>query len=142
MRRRVKSKVAKKHDAKSRLGRQLLCFIFTIPFEKSKYTEFKGSLSVDETHFNPNEELINSRARNFGPEQFKMTYSFIKAIALTAATAVLFNLCLRINFKGDIDVNLLLNFLLWSVSLMILLVTYDAAMFGTIFILLSLIHIS
>ena len=68
-------------------------------------------------HFTIKDNAFNERAKNFGAELFKMTYSFIKVIALTTATIILFRLFSKIYLHGEqLDYTIILHLLLWLIS--------------------------
>ncbi len=80
--------------------------------------------------------LYRLRVINFGGESLKMIYSLMKAIGLTTATIVLMQLILKtkIVFDGSrpVDWYLIMVYAAWVISFMVLLITYEAPMYGSL----------
>lgn len=93
----------------------------------------------EEVHLNLTRNEFVKRLKEVGMENLKLVYSIIKVISLTTATIVLLNILLtanifiEIDFWNYIDYETVVSLLLWSVTFMLLLLTYDAAIFGNIY---------
>lgn len=94
-------------------------------------------------------EMLIERIRNYGSENLKLTYSMIKVISLTTATIVLLNIIYEswpiFDFDYFFDIkntfvwhknNIIFDakIICWLTSCMLLILTYEAALFATTFL--------
>lgn len=88
-------------------------------------------------------EEFGIRVRNFGGDSMKVMYSFVKVIALTTATIVFMQLLFKTlagfhnthwSFHGTINWYLCFNYMALLISFVVLMITYEAPMFGALFV--------
>lgn len=93
----------------------------------------------EEVHLELTRNEFVKRLKEVGMENLKLVYSIIKVISLTTATIVLLNIILstnifiKIDFWNYIDYETVVSLLLWMATFILLLLTYDAAIFGNIY---------
>lgn len=81
-------------------------------------------------------EEFGIRVSNFGGDSMKVMYSFVKSIALTTATVVLMQLLFKSHWSFDAapDWYLCFNYVALLISFVVLMITYEAPMFGALFV--------
>ncbi len=94
-----------------------------------------STMPIKETHLLDKTELLR-RAKDLSRENLKFIFSIAKAISLSAATIVFFNILIDKGISNShmswLDFSFRIS--LWLISCLGMLVTYDGAMLGTLFL--------